>query len=138
MNGTYEEALENIGKNADFKKDSKEGNLRKYAILRRVWSLASNEKSWITRYFMRQATGADLQDYMNVDHEWKSRLEISGRLYDMEFIDTSEGWVKDNPRALFLVSVRENSNTGFYVALIKKVVGEANSISQYKKLYDVQ
>lgn len=125
-----------LGKNSSFEDVDVDTRLRRYAILRRVWTLSSEELGWINRYVVRQTTAGELEEFLNEDHEWKLRVEVNNHLYDVEFIELCREWVanKENSDEMLIVSLRENRKLGFYVALVKRVTGDSSWV-KFKQLF---
>jgi hypothetical protein len=123
-----------LGGDADFRGVDKDTLTRRYAILRRVWTLNTEELQWTTASFLRKTTCENLLQKIDDQHEWKERLEYNNKLYDIEIIDCHLDWMQDNPKTQLIMSGRENSNTNFYCFLIKRIVGYFPGLEKVREL----
>jgi hypothetical protein len=123
-----------LGGDADFRGVDKDTLTRRYAILRRVWTLSNEELQWTTASFLRKTTAGHLDDLIDTDHDWKDRIEYNNKLYDLEFIDCGIDWLKNNEDAQLILSGRENSGANFYCFLVKRVIGHFPGLEKVREL----
>lgn len=136
MSVSIRDEEQKLGNNSSFDDADVDARLRRYAVLRRVWSLNDEELGWINRYVVRQTTAGEFEQFINEDHEWKLRVEINNHLYDVELIELSREWFEDahNKDEIILVSLRENRKLGLYIALVKRVTGDSSWV-KFKQLF---
>lgn len=120
-------SIARVGSNANFAGLDFGVVLRRYALMRRMWKLDSEELTWVTAIFLRKTNAGKLYSLLNDNHEWKDRVEFQNKLYDLEFIDMSittlEDMKEENPKEELLISIRENNIMDFYVFIVKKKDG---------------
>lgn len=94
-------------------------NPRQFAILRHVWTLTTEERSWLDRFSLYKSTASGLLSLATRDHEWKDLLTTGNHTYEVEYLDCSYRFLLGAGNSLVLISLRHTRADRFSVALVK-------------------
>ena len=130
--GSFRDTMK-IGSNTNFADLPIEVTLRRFILMRRVWILNSEELTWVDKIYLKRTTTENFLDLLNEGHEWKDRIEFNNKLYDLEFINCSLEFIKEEKPKL-LISIRENHNANFYCMLVRVIEDESRVPANTKEL----